>query len=352
MATQSQPSQQLGITLPITTEFKLIAERFSQLCPFSEKAQQIRHNTLAVCAVNAYLQLMEIPTDLAGSDSWKPMMQMMANVADLKIPGVGYLSCRSLLLEEETCHIPPEAWHHRAGYIAVMLNEAENQATLLGFTPTVQEQETVSLSEFVPIEFLIDHIHNLRADAVKTSITPSPSPATSPASIPSAASPMAKVRSAITQLGAWASGAVSSSWQAADALINPTDMNFAFRTTAELAETDRTSRRPATDISRAKLIDLGLQLGQSVRVALVVHLAQTTKDRTGIILQVRPLGDSPYLDEGLTLSVFDENDTLVMVATSRAIDNYIQIQLSGQPGEYFSVQVNLAEATFTEQFII
>lgn len=93
---QSQQFHQMGITLPITTEHLRIAERFEQLCPFHEKSHQIRHNTLAVCAVNAYLQLMEIPTDLASSDSWKPMMQMMGNVADLKLPGLGALSCRTV----------------------------------------------------------------------------------------------------------------------------------------------------------------------------------------------------------------------------------------------------------------
>ncbi|MEO1444860.1 MAG: DUF1822 family protein [Cyanobacteria bacterium J06635_11] len=334
---QPKNSQHLGITLPITTEFKLIAERFSQLCPFSEKAQQIKHNTLAVCAVNAYLQLMDIPTDITAGDSWKPEMQMMANAADLSVLDVGILSCRPLLPEASTCHIPPEDWQNRAGYIAVIIDEAMDQATLVGFTPTVDHQEEISLSRFSPIETLIDYVH-LEATT-----------STGQATSEQRSSTTQQARTALTQLGAWINGTIASSWQAADALINPADLSFAFRNATGVAET---TRNVATDISRAKLVDLGLQLGQSVRVALVVNITQSAIGQTDIILQVRPLGDSPYLDEGLQLNVFDDQNVSLMTATSRAIDNYIQIQLSGTSGEQFRVDVSLKDAVFTERFVI
>ena len=91
------PSQPfVGITLPITTEFQQVADRFSQRWGLANKAAQIRRNTLAVCAVNAYLELMEIPSAIAQGDSWNPLMQGMADVADLVLPGVGVLSCRTV----------------------------------------------------------------------------------------------------------------------------------------------------------------------------------------------------------------------------------------------------------------
>ena len=125
-------SHHLGITLPITSEFRRVADAFAVQCSIPEKADQIRRNTLAVCAVNLYLQIMEIPTQVEKSDSWQPMMQMMADVADLPVPGIGSLSCRAVLPGEETCYVPPEDWSDRAGYIAVVIDE--QTATLVGFT--------------------------------------------------------------------------------------------------------------------------------------------------------------------------------------------------------------------------
>ncbi|MEL6814860.1 MAG: DUF1822 family protein [Cyanobacteria bacterium J06598_3] len=348
---QSQQFHQMGITLPITTEHLRIAERFEQLCPFHEKSHQIRHNTLAVCAVNAYLQLMEIPTDLASSDSWKPMMQMMGNVADLKLPGLGALSCRTVSsTHDASCHVPPEAWQDRVGYVAIDINEANHQATLIGFTATVNEQEQVALTQFEPMETLIDHVHHLQENRQES---PQASSQTSPQSAAVDAL-AAQASTALTQLGDWVNDAIATGWEAVDALINPNDLNFAFRTatTADLTTAGSTSNT-AIDISRAKLIDLGLQLGQAVRVALVVHITQDTDDTTTILLQVRPLGESPYLAEGLSLTAFDESNNTLKSVTAEAIDNYIQFQLvKGLPGERFSVQIVLNEATFTEQFVI
>lgn len=42
IANASLIDHEKGITLPITTEFRQIAEKFAQQCPFPEKAPQIR----------------------------------------------------------------------------------------------------------------------------------------------------------------------------------------------------------------------------------------------------------------------------------------------------------------------
>ncbi|MGD1867468.1 MAG: DUF1822 family protein [Phormidesmis sp.] len=325
------PSQHFGIALPITTEFYQVADRFAQQCPFADKSAQIRRNTLAVCAVNAYLELLEIPSAIAQGDSWNPMMQMMTDAADLVLPEIGALSCRAVEPDASTCHVPPEDWHDRMGYVAVVLDEAAHEAKLIGFTTDVDESESVALGRFGPMESLVDEVHRLYAERERVT-----------------GQRMASVRSALTQLGQWVEGAIAASWQAADTLINPTEVSFAFRSAAELA-----APQVAQDISRAKLVDLGIQLGQSVRVALVVHVMQMESDRrSNIILQVRPLGDSPYLPEGLVLSVLDEQDETFRTATSRAIDNYIQLRISGQVNEVFGVKVAMGDATFKEQFVI
>ncbi|MEL6880632.1 MAG: DUF1822 family protein [Cyanobacteria bacterium J06607_10] len=332
----TSPTQQ-AITLPITTEFMQAAEQFARRCPFDDKAEQIRQNTLAVCVVNAYFQLLDIPTALAESDSWNPMMQMMANVADLKLPEVGVLSCRVVTQSDSACYIPPEDWHDRAGYIAVSLNEAAQEATLIGFLAVAPQSDYVALAQFEDIEAVIDRVHELRTASAAGRLA-------------------AQAQTGLTQLGQWVEGvvegvvedAIAAGWQAVDTLINPVELGFAFRSAAtEFAEPSILN-----DISRAKLIDLGIQLGQSARVALVVHLMALDDGRTDIVLQLRPLGESPYLAAGLTLTVLDENDAMFMSATSREIDNYIQLRLSGQSGERFGVSVSSDAAEFYEQFVI
>ncbi|NJM96077.1 MAG: DUF1822 family protein [Phormidesmis sp. RL_2_1] len=344
MATQQ--SQHLGITLPITMEFWQIAQHFAQQCPLQGKAEQIRHNTLAVCAVNSYLQLMSVPTDLAASDSWNPMMQMMANVADLNVPNLGVLACRPLLPDSDTCYIPAEAWHDRAGYVAVIIDEAANEATLVGFTPEVGARSHVALENFMAIETLLDQAHSVQATFSCSSASASDHAMATytqlkdwvTSSIDAAAAQANMARQNIARAGGW---------QAVEALLNPADMSFAFRTAAGLNE-----RAAAANVSRARLLDLGLQLGQALRVALVMHLTQQENNHTDILLQVRPLGDSPYLPEGLVLTVLDDQGNHFRSATSRDIDNYVQIQISGQSEEIFGVRVSMEDATFEEQFVI
>jgi len=327
------PFQRFGLALPITTAFYQAADRFARQCPLTEKAVQIRRNTLAVCAVNAYLELLEIPTALAEGDSWNPMMQLMTDTADLVVPELGVLCCRAMEPDVDACYVPPEEWHDRMGYVAVVLDEEANEAQLIGFAAQVGEVESVPLDQFGPMEALVDEVHRLQAARVgRVDMATSTS----------------TVRSTLTKLGQWAEGAVAASWQAMDTLVNPTEMSFAFRSAAELAGSQTTQ-----DVSRAKLVDLGIQLGQSVRVALVVHMMQAEADhRSNIVLQVRPLGGSSYLPEGLTLFVLDDQDEVYRTAESRAIDNYIQLQLSGQAGELFAVQITLGDNTFKEQFVI
>ncbi len=327
-------SQQSGVVVPITTEHKNAAQRFARHCSVPEKAERIRRNTLAVCAVNTYLQLLSIPTDIADSDSWNPTMQLIADVADLKLPDIGTLSCRLVGLESDTCYVPPEEWHDRAGYVAISLDEDSDRATLIGFRASVPQTEYVPINSFGSIETLIDQVHILSSTQ---------------SALPSQSN---DIPIALNRIGRWVDGIITGGWEAAASLVNPVDLDLAFRTSTDLVSPTLDAPTTVTDISRAKLVDLGIQLGQSVRVALVVRITQTADRRTSIILQVRPLGESPYLLEGIELVVLDENSTNYLEATSRAIDNYIQLRFVAQAGEQFGVRIKLGQAEFREQFSV
>ena len=343
-----QLSHHLGLSLPITSAFRRVADAFATQCSVREKADRIRRNTLAVCVVDAYLQMMDIPTDIGSGDSWQPMMQILADVADLYLPGAGAISCRAVLADDETCYIPPEEWADRLGYVAVVLDEQHNMATLVGFVESADEQTQVPLSSFAPIESLIDWVQALQASAQSIAETEA---AVKPETT---INPETAVKTAATRLGRWVESQLGdlagAGWLAIDQLLNPAELGFAFRAVGVIEP-------PIVDISRAKLLNLGIQFGQAVRVALVIRLARSAAGeeavaQTHITLQVRPIAAADYLPEGLLLAVLDDEGNAIASATSRAIDNYIQLQISGESEEQFGVQVMLDGACFEERFII
>ena len=58
-----------SIPLSITQAAFKRAQQFARLQPTKEKKCWVYFNTLAVCVVNDYMQMIGIPTDLQASDS-------------------------------------------------------------------------------------------------------------------------------------------------------------------------------------------------------------------------------------------------------------------------------------------
>ncbi|PSR18099.1 hypothetical protein C8255_09255 [filamentous cyanobacterium CCP3] len=315
----------LAVPLPITTAARETAAAFAREQATPEKAEAVRLNTLAVLVTYNYCRMMDIPVDLSGSDSWNPLIRLTADVADLRLPDLGQLECRPLREGDTECSVPPEVWDLRVGYVVVAIAPDLQTAQLLGFTPQVQG-ETLLLSQMQAPEALLDHLHALRQ------------PATASA-----------VGGAIVNLGQWLNGVFEQGWQAVDALLAAPSPAFSFRWGGDDPPSDFPGL--AADASRAKLIDLALQLGPR-QVVLLVDLQAEVTDTRQVSLQVHGAGQSPYLPPGLELAVLESDGTAFMQAQSRDADNYIQLQFSGQPGERFRVQIQLDTATYGEDFVI
>lgn len=280
----------------------------------------MRLNTLAVFAVNNYLQMMGIPTDLASSDSWNPIVRLCANVADLEVIGLGRLECRAIATSEQTCYVPPEVWEDRIGYVVVQLDEARGESKMLGFAKQAI-REHIPIERLQPLENLLLHLNQLSI-----------------------------AKSTVTDLSRWLKNTFESGWQTVESVLNPAaDLAFSFR---KADRDDKTDFNLAGDRARrAKLIDLGMQLaGHSV--ALVVELRPESPQKTGILLQLHPTGNQLYLPPLLQLIVLDELGAIFLEAKARRADNYIQLQFSGSVGERFSVKVALGEVSITEHFVI
>ncbi|HEY9620390.1 MAG TPA: DUF1822 family protein [Crinalium sp.] len=329
MTYSTQNTEDFALPLPITQQARQMAQQFANQQPTPQKADQVRLNTLAVAVVNDYLRLMGIDTDLSASDSWNPVMRLCADVADLQISEVGRLECRPLHPQGQTCPIPPEVWEDRVGYVVVGLDDALAEATLLGFVPAAATEE-LSINQLQSPEALLDHLDRLLHPVTQRIAQ--------------------TAEQTLVNLGQWFQNLFESGWQTAESLLNSGEMTpaFGFRgVSTELEPRERQER----SIRRAKLIDLGIQLAHHP-VALVVELYPNSSGSVEVCLQVHPTVPQIYLPPELKLLVLDQSGTTFLEAQSRQADNYIQLLFNGTPGERFSVQVTLGNASVTENFVI
>ena len=147
---------------PITQQGKRIAQQFARDHGLPDIAERVRRNTLAVWVLHEFLEALGILTDLATSDSWNPAMQLTEDVADLVVPGVGRLECRPVE-EAGVCTVPLGV--ERIGYVAVALDEAAGEASLLGFVPEVALAQ-LGLDRLQPMDDFPTHLHQLRQGAL------------------------------------------------------------------------------------------------------------------------------------------------------------------------------------------
>jgi hypothetical protein len=111
------------------------------------------------------------------------------------------------------------------------------------------------------------------------------------------------------------------------------------------SETERNSQ------IRGRIIDLGIQLADHP-VALIVYFTAEADGKYNIILQLKPGGGQTYLLPDLELIILDDSGGVFLEARSKKADNRIQLELTGETGEKFSVKVVLGDISITEDFVI
>jgi ribosomal protein L10 len=151
------------ITIRFQAQDCELAQEFAVSQPNAEKNQQVYRNTLAVLAVNTFVQELRYETDLDAGESWHPVLRMFHNVADLVLPGIGKIECCPVMLGETAISLP-EVRENRIAYVAVGFAEPFDKVKLLGFIPAVEivdENEAISLANLQPIEELLDYLDRI-----------------------------------------------------------------------------------------------------------------------------------------------------------------------------------------------
>lgn len=321
--------EELSLPLPITQAERQVAQQFSQQQSTPQKAEQVQLNTLAVCVVHSYLQMMGIASDRTASDSWNPVMHLCTDVADLEVSGVGRLECRPIKQGESTCYIPPEVWEERMGYIVVEIEESQREGKILGFTPTVAV-EALPIAQLQPPEDVLDLLME-----------------------------PANVSDTTVNLRQWFHDVFEAGWQTVESLLAPEQLTpaFRFRTPEQTSESE--PEQSEAGVRRGKLIDLGMQLSGRP-VALIVEITPAANQKTNVLLQLHPTGSQTYLPPNLKLVVLDESGAVFLETQARSTDetrtrsgdSLIQLEFRGSSEERFSVQVALGNAEVTETFVI
>lgn len=294
-----------GIRATLSPEAQLIAEKFQRYQDNFQKGEQVYRNTLAVYAVNLYLQNLGFKTDLEVSNSWDFVSQTLMDVADLEIKDYGKIECRPVLPDEEFIQIPVEVWFESAYCIAVEMEEIATEAKLLGFVEEVTA-EKISRSQLRPLEELPTLLQQ-NINKIK--------------------------------LSQWLEGIFQKDWQ-------PTEKVLAYRREMTLGKSRTDKKQP---VSRTKKIDLGLLINKK-SVALVVTITPQTDDKTEVLVQVIPMDRYGYLPPGIGLNIMLESETAEIRA--READNIIQLKFIEPPQSQFTVQISLGDAVVTENFII
>lgn len=307
--------EDVTFTMPLTLKAHQAANHFRQQQTNSQKAKQVYLNTLAVQAVNSYLSWLGIETNLTASDSWNPMLQSLADTADLIIKDQGKLECRPVLPGEQTCQVPPEVWSERIGYVAVQFDTELSEATLLGFVPSVAAAE-IPLSQLRSLDELLDHL--MPAEPTPTLSAP-------------------------VKISQWLQNVIEVSWQTVEDLLGTQQPAWGFRSANTLPTIEPTT-------TRGKLLHFP-NSGEKDPLALLIGLMASTEATVDIWVKVRPLNPLVNLPAELELLVLDEAGVAVMQAQSRNTE-MIQLKFKGMVGETFSIKVALGSHSFTEDFVI
>ncbi len=307
MVLAKKTTTMLAFTVPLSSQAHSIAKELSSFVSKSEQRKQVYLNTLTVFAVNFYLDCLGFETSLSDCESRDRVTIKLMDVADLEVKNLGKLECRYVIGDRQFCQIPPEVWSDRLGYVIVKLNDALSEAKILGFVRIPNER--IYLDRLQPLEELISYLSSLEQKSES----------------------LAKI-----ELRGWLEGIFESGWEDLRQVFNRDLREFAFREKVQIA--------------KAKKINLGTDLSQTF-LALVVKISSIpNEEELDIIMQLHPL-DRNYLPQGLNFYVYEGEEKLVLQTTTRAKDNFIQLEFSAMPKEKFSTTIVLEDNQVCHTFV-
>ena len=294
-------------TVTLAPKAHQLAEKFCSYHSNLQKSEQVYLNTLAIYAVNHYLQCLGFATDWKASNSYDVIMQSFLDIADLEVKKHGKLECRIFLPNTEFVYIPQEVWTGRIGYIIVQLDESLQTAKLLGFTPRVTT-ENLPLNQLRRLEEFPQYLQQ---------VTPA------------------------IDLNEWFEDTLQQGWQTLESLFYTEsigNLNPCFKDTSYLQGEEI--------VKAVKRIEFDNQ-----SVLMLMALKPEADEQISIRVRIYSDSENSCLPENIKLAILSDSGETLKEVNSRSIDNFIQLpsfRCSYQ--ESFQIMLSLNNICFTERF--
>ncbi len=312
----------LIVTVPLTHQQRQVAKLCRQRYADPMKSNRIYRQILALYATTFYTDCMGIATDIQASGICNPIEQLLTDVAELPIPGLGGLECT--LVEPAiadldtvynqahtlTVQTSPEAFHNRLGYLAVGFSPTYHEAYLLGFRKTLSSERT-SLADWDSLDGLFTRLEN--------ALTPTP----------------------LLGLRDWFQGQFPAGWEPLSAEFmaefitqdTPPVQAIAFRTPSTQPEIQRAKR---------------LQFSDGHTIALEVGVYPLSDQEIDVRVRLIPtLGAA--LPSDLSMMILDEMDEIVMQTQARGT-SVLRLEFSVEPEEIFKLKLQRRTVSLVETF--
>jgi len=315
--------------IPIQARRKAEELRLHQANP--DKATRVYFNTLAVCAVNAYLQGMGFETDLEASDSQDLVMASLSDTADLIVKGLGKLECCLVLPGAEVIDIPAEVRQERLGYVAVQFDADCRVATLLGFLPTIAT-ETVLLTHLQSLDQFLEYVEGVSLKSTKT-LTIAPSTST-----------QNPIR---TTLSYWLQGQFEEGWQTIQNLFGDEFSNpaIALRNTVQGA-----AQLSTKDFTAGKLINLSLQL-ETLPLLLLIGVMPKEEGKVRVFVRLCSAEVNVPLPAHIGLAFIKQSGEEMNAVQKSYEQDFIQLlPFTLRSGTPFAIRIAYQGTSITEPF--
>ncbi|NJL79703.1 MAG: DUF1822 family protein [Richelia sp. RM2_1_2] len=355
-------SQDLRLLLPETVwleqeHFLLANQISSSQITNATDAWQVYLNTLALIALEVWLQE-RLPNQVVLRD-----INFIATAGNLTVDEYKFCAIATEHLLSETVMIPqqlitnPELSAHF--YVVLEVLEEQEEVLVRGFLShnklvEVKSNLELSISDGcyqVPLSLfdiepnhLLLYQHYVQAAEFAVPIVKN--------EVTQVSENISKIlHSTTTKLSQWLQGVVDEGWQTIDSIYNP-ELNLAFST-----------RNIDKDTKRAKIIDLGIDLGNQ-KVTLLLNISPVTfsavdsninnsenQDKISVLAQLYPMSGERFLPHNIKLILLSKAGKVLQEVTSRIQDNYIQLKpFKGEAGKKFSIQISLGDISIKEDF--
>lgn len=321
MTKPSHPVNTEIIPILVPSESVRLAKQLAQQHPHLDYVERTYHNLLAVLAVNHYLKMLGISTDLSQCDCWNPFLRLTTNVADLEVIDYGRFECCPVSSDvmassAPTCIVPSEVQEERVGYIVVNvegdLETAEPNVQLLGFADKINGEE-LPLSQLRSLFELPKYLESIKA----------------------------------TCLSDWLKGFIGDRWHALETLLEPqVYRRLQIQTRSSDSQRQRIQAKTLTFPNNSD------DEAETDGVVLIAEVINNPDAHLDVELKICPMTEQAFLPPGLEMAIVDILGEPVMQAQARVENRMMELGFHAELGDRFQLLVSLNDESLVESFIV